>query len=184
MLLSFSSQCIGQSKKSLYKALDEKNGFKNARFGMSSTQVLGFFKDMFFQDSYENGKYYVTRSDKMSIGKAAVKEVVYGFYKDRLFSIKVVLYFSNSDNAIPVLESAYGAGKYDTFEYGKNRVKIESVPYSIYWSGDRVQMHYQASMDGDHDSLLTIESLVEMEKKDADEERQTKEALLKAKKDL
>lgn len=184
MLLSLSAQCIGQTKSSRYKALDEKNGFKNARFGMSSTQVLGFFKDMFLQDSYNNEKYYATHSEEMSIGKAAVKEVVYGFYKDRLFSIKVVLYFSNSDHALPVLESAYGAGIYDTFEYGKNRVKIQKVPYSIYWSGNKVQMHYQASMDGDHDSLLTIESLVETQKKDADEERQAKQAVLKARKDL
>lgn len=183
MLFSLSAQCIGQSKNNLYKALDEKNGFRNAHFGMSSTQVLGFFKDMFFQDSYNNEKYYATHSNK-GIGRASVKEVVYGFYKDRLFSIKVVLYFSNSDYALPVLESAYGAGVYETLEYGKNRVKLQKVPYSIYWSGNKVQMHYSASMDGDHDSLLTIESLVEIEKKDADEEQRTKQAILKAKKDL
>ncbi len=151
---------------------------------MNPTQVLGFFKDMFFQDSYNNEKYYVTRSDDMSIGQAAVKEVVYGFYKDRLFSIKIVLYYSNSDNAIPVLESAYGEGIYKTFEYGKNRLKVPSVPYSINWSGNKVQMHYQASSNGDHDSFLTIVSLVEMQKQDADEERQAKQALLKAKQDL
>jgi hypothetical protein len=186
VLLYSSYQCVGQSKKTVYKALDEKNGFKNARFGMNSTQVLGFFKDLFFQEYYNNEKYYVTHSDKMKIGRAAIKKVIYKFYKDRLFSIEIVLYYGNGDGVIPVLESVYGKGNYSTFEswIGNKKIIMVSSPYSVEWSGDKVQMRYQGASNGDHDSLLTIVSLVEMQKQDADEERRAKQALLKAKQDL
>jgi hypothetical protein len=185
-LISLSSQCIGQNKKGLYKALDEKNGFRNAQFGMSSTQVLGFFKDMFFEESSYNKKYYTTSSEDMTIGKAAIKKIIYGFYNDRLFSVEILLYYSNGDEAIPVLESAYGKGKYSTFEtwYGKKKIVMQSTPYSIDWSGDKVYMYYRGASNGDRDSSLTIVSSVEEDKRIADGERQEKQALLKAKKDL
>jgi hypothetical protein len=85
--------------------VQEPEGFRGIPWGTSIRQL----PDMVFIAQEGHLKFYEKPHDKMKIGEAGVDSIVYGFYKDRLYS--VLIYFSSTMNFSRLketLEQEYG----------------------------------------------------------------------------
>jgi len=140
------------------KALDDKNGFREAKFGVSpssfknleqvkTTPIIGLdpekSKNVDRTKLYPvKGEYYDKDVD-LHIGNFPLDYVVYHFYKDKLVSIgiKVSQGLTNQDGVLDVLETAYGKGVFE-----KNDDKWHPITYSI-WEGEKVKMVYTLGND-------------------------------------
>ncbi|MGD0756205.1 MAG: hypothetical protein ABR927_14220 [Bacteroidales bacterium] len=140
------------------KALDDKNGFREAKFGMSASSFkkLEQMKEppLVGLDPSKNknvdrtklypvkGSYYDKDVD-LHIGNFPLDYVVYHFYKDKLVSIgiKVSQGLTNQNGVLEVLETAYGKGVFE-----KNDDKWHPITYRI-WEGEKVKMVYTLGND-------------------------------------
>lgn len=131
------------------KVLDEKNGFRDLKFGSPVGQLQGAVLVK------EQGQIaaYSRPSDALKIGEATISAIYYVYYKGRLMSVR--LFCTDANNGRTMMDGfvmQYGPG------YQRNKY-IES--YS--WSGELVSMTYEQDASG--------KSLLEMESKPIADER-------------
>jgi hypothetical protein len=142
---------IGQN----LKALDDKNGFREAKFGMSPSsfkkleQLKGYPLVGFDDKSDINtrkliplpGQYYDKDVD-LHIGDFSLDYVKYGFYKNKLLTIKIMVSegLTNQNGILEILETAYGKGVLKK-EDGLSSYSNKSYSYYI-WEGEKVKMTY------------------------------------------
>lgn len=143
------------------KILDEKNGFRELKFGVSIDSVsnLNLVEDAGLD------KYYEKTNDKLTIGDFVVKSIHYGFYKGRLdlVIIKTVGY-TNSKGVLAVFENQYGSG-YKSNQY------IEKY----YWFGKTVTLTYdENSINNNATIFMSSKMFAELRK--ADEQAATNKA--------
>lgn len=111
-----SQACDSQSaeteqKQGTLDALDEKNGFQDAKFGMPLSAFSGMIPDDNNEPGYSH-QTYTRVSDKKMLGEIPLSLVEYTFYKDRLISIQFRAEGEeNSYNVLQALRTAYGPGK-------------------------------------------------------------------------
>ena len=139
------------------KALDDKNGFREAKFGMApssfknleivkATPIVGLSgekKDINYHKLYPvKGEYYDKEVD-LHIGKFPLDYVEYHFYKDKLVTIEIKVSegLTNQNGVLEVLETAYGKGVFD-----KNEEKWHPITYCT-WDGEKVKMVYTLGND-------------------------------------
>jgi hypothetical protein len=85
--------------------LDFKNGFRDLKFGDSPTN------DMVLKEDGGDSKYYFRPRDELTIGRAHMDRLVYGFYKNRLAAVLInTKGLWNSRALLDVLRQAYGYG--------------------------------------------------------------------------
>lgn len=136
---------IGQN----LKALDEKYGFREAKFEMP----LDSFKN--FVDLAEG--FYKSTNEDLKLGEYTLDKVTYRFYKGQLSGIIIETKgYTNSVGFLKILQEAYGKG------YKSNRYIEE---YN--WFGQKVDMSYdQNSITDNATIIIYCNKLVEQEKKD------------------
>jgi hypothetical protein len=106
--------------------LDARNGFRDLTFGDPPQQGMRVVED------HGDTKYYTRPSDDLTIGGAKIKEISYGFYKGRLYSVLIETEgLLNSRALLEVLQQAYGTGS------RPNRFMDEYM-----WDGSRVLLYY------------------------------------------
>ena len=134
--------------------LDEKNGFRGARFGTAVTE----FKDLkLIEDGY--WKFFRRTNEVLYLGGGELTEVGYGFYKDELGA--VIVKAAGSLNCESVLHAL-------TASYGKATQPDKGVK-SYFWDGRKVTL----SFDHDEQSntcYATFISVQEHERATADEQ--------------
>lgn len=149
---------IGQN----LKALDDKNGFREAKFGMSpsSFRKLEQLKQLPLyglgvkEENIDRTKMYLVPGEyydkdvDLHIGNFSLEYVKYYFYKNRLVTIKIRVSkgLTNQNGVLEVLKSAYGMGVLKKAYYISGH---EDTSYSYYiWEGEKVKMSY--TLDCDH----------------------------------
>jgi hypothetical protein len=160
MILSILTLFIANSFAQDEKALDEKYGFRTAKFeSLKST-----FKNLVV---VEPG-WYKSTTENLTLGNYKLKRVAYNFYKNQLSCIVVEIDgLVNSRGILGILQSAYGKG-YQSNEY------IEEYN----WFGEKITMSYdENSITGDATIFISCVKLQAME--DADTEKANAEAAAK-----
>ena len=133
------------------KALDDKNGFREAKFGVSpssfknleqvkTTPIIGLdpekSKNVDRTKLYPvKGEYYDKDVD-LHIGDFPLDYVEYYFYKNILVSIEIKVSngFTNQNGVLNVLETAYGKGVLQKYNLGRDLYYI--------WEGEEIAMSY------------------------------------------
>lgn len=132
------------------KALDEKNGFRNLKFGMS----IDSLKNSKIIESHKYQKYYIKTDENLKIGDFDVKAISYGFYKGHLdFILIEIVGYSNSRGIKGVFESQYGKG-YQSNEY------IEKY----YWFGNNVSLCYDENSLNQNSKIMISTKMYNKEK--------------------
>ena len=152
-LLIFSVHCYGQNMK----ALDNKFGFREMKFGDSITKFDDLVPIEYSNDS--SSIFYKRTGDKLTIGSTEVA-LSYGFYKGVLYSIYIKTKgYENSRSLLKTLEEMYGKG------YQSNRYIEE---YS--WYGKKVSLSYdENSINHNADILMYSKESITQQKKDEKE---------------
>ena len=145
-LLSLTS--FGQSEKQL----DEKNGFRELKFG---THIDSISNLKLIEDGVNN-KYYEKTDEKLKIGEYDLKRITYGFYKGRLSFILIEANgYTNSKGILDIFTSQYGEG------YKSNKY-IEKY----YWFGKTITLTYDENSIN-HNSKISISTdIFDKEKKE------------------
>ncbi|MBG8552360.1 hypothetical protein [Hymenobacter guriensis] len=144
------------------KALDEKNGFRDARFWADTTAI----KDLvYLTTSQDRIRYYKRTSDSPSIGNAQV-DISYGFYKGRLMA--VVLTTNSASYLLDALKASYGPG------IQNNRYIPE-----YFWLGQQVYMSFKEDT-----ALHTAQAVIISRTMQKQQEEDNKKAAEKAKAEL
>jgi len=131
------------AQKPSMKALDEKNGFRDAHFGADTTA----YSDLVFSTIAKPLRMYKRSNDSKKIGNAEADNIIYGFYKGKLGVILIATQGKANTNALyEALSAQYGNGMLPSTPGGK-----------ITWWTRKVYMTLkQNSINGD--GLLTISS--------------------------
>ena len=149
-ILICSIQCIAQE----FKALDDKNGFRNFIFGTD----IASYKSMSQFDVSNDGltKYYFKTDDKLTIGINKLEGIAYGFYKGKLSTIVIKTKGSeNSHGVFASLREMYGSS-WAPDEYTDQH----------HWLGKVVRMTYEETLNGDATVIMMSESIIKQIKKD------------------
>lgn len=110
-----SQSAEAEQKQGTLDALDEKNGFQDAKFGMPLSSFDGMIPDE-NNEPDNSHKTYTRLSDKRMLGEIPLSLVEYTFYKDRLISIQFRAEGKeNIYNTLQALHAAYGPGKETVF---------------------------------------------------------------------
>ncbi len=143
------------------KALDEKYGFRGAKFEMPFSSFKGLIK--LGEVSKEYIPYKATNED-LRLGDYTLDEVDYTFYKGKLAAIMInTKGSSNGSGLLKILQTAYGKGVYGN----------KYIDYV--WQGEKVRMTYQtSSVTNDVNVIMMSVKLRDL--MDADEKRANKEA--------
>lgn len=149
------------------KALDEKNGFRDMKFG-SDISTFQNMKEV-ERSSDELSIYYIKTDDKLKIGTGEVQKITYGFYKGKLYVVLIKINgLTNSRDVLLVMQELYGNG-YKSNEY------IEEY----FWLGKKVTASYEEnSVTSDATIIFSNEEIT------AQKEKDKKEANKKAKSDM
>ncbi|MBT2558973.1 hypothetical protein J7E24_14355 [Hymenobacter sp. ISL-91] len=89
-------------------ALDAKYGFRQYKFGLSSSMIAGLVK--LKKDPYDN-KYivkYQKKDEDLMVGPYKLKNITYEFYKDKLMHIQLEADMVNSNGILELLQRLYG----------------------------------------------------------------------------
>jgi hypothetical protein len=122
------------------KSLDEKYGFREAKFEMPYDS----FKNL---TEVETG-WYKSTDENLKLGDYILDAVVYNFYKGQLAAIAIQTKgYSNSRGVLKILQAAYGKG------YQSNQFIEE-----YYWFGKKVIMSYNQNSITD-DAIIFIHSI-------------------------
>lgn len=150
------------------KALDDKYGFREAKFEMP----VSSFKNLEFSSRDDNiyeTTYRVKNAD-LTIGDYKLEEIEYTFYKNKLMNISITINNNlyNQEGILKVLEVAYGKG---VFESGAMFEK------NYFWDGAKVSMYYlMADKFGGNAHLdFWCEKLFQLQVEDRKEINQKKE---------
>jgi hypothetical protein len=146
LLLIIPIVVIGQN----LKALDEKNGFREAKFGMSPSSFkklepvkmitlkgLGYLESKgTTSHSISFEREYYDKDVDLHIGDFPLDYVEYYFYKNILVSIEIKVSngFTNQNGVLNVLETAYGKGVLQKYNLGRDLYYI--------WEGEEIAMSY------------------------------------------
>ena len=140
------------------KALDEKYGFREAKFETS----FYLFKNL--QEVEKS--YYKSTTEDLKLGRYALDEIYYGFYKNQLSTIFIKTKgYINSKGILSILQQAYGQGSQDN-QY------IEEYM----WFGDKVGMVYRQNSITDGATVMMF-SIKLMNSKEADEKQEAASAV-------
>ena len=142
--------------------LDEKNGFREMKFGDSVSK----FKDLVIleYDNDSSSRFYSRTHDKLTIGSAEVT-LVYGFYMGQMSSVHIKTKgYVNSAELLRVLIELYGKG-YQSNEYIEHYV----------WYGQKVNMSYKKNSIIDDSSILMWSKIIQ-DQKDKDQKEKVEKA--------
>lgn len=144
------------------KALDEKMGFREMKFGDSISKFDDLVGVEYSNDS--SSIYYIRTNDKLTIGSTEVS-LTYGFYKNKFYSVFIKTKgYSNSKSILKTLIEMYGKG------YQSNRY-IDDFS----WYGKKVSLSYdENSISGDAQVLMY--SKIIMNEITTDEKEKAKKA--------
>ena len=131
------------------KALDDKYGFREAKFEMS--------KDSFKNLVEIEKNIYKSTIENLKLGDYDLDLIAYSFYKGQLSDILIKTKgYINSRGVLKILQTAYGNG-YQSNEYIERYV----------WFGDKVTMSYnQNSITDDATIIIYSKKLSDMKKAD------------------
>lgn len=140
-----------------YKALDDKYGFREAKF----ETPLSSFKNLI---EIEKNLYKCTTED-LKLGNYRLSEVNYQFYRGQLCVITIdTKGYENGVGILKIFQAAYGKG-----------VKSNEYIEDYYWNGKKVLMSYeQNSVTGDATIFIFCNKLTDL--KDANEKKANEEA--------
>lgn len=134
ILLLISSQIFGQG----LKVLNERYGFRDAKFEMSIESFPNFIK--LYDDKYADA--YINSNENLKIGDYTVKGIFYMFYKGKLSQIIIFTEgYTNTLGLLSILQQAYGSG-------------YNSDKYFIYWSSKKVQLVYKRNSITDDGTIV------------------------------
>ena len=140
-----STVSIGQN----IKALDKKYGFRDAIFEMP-------FESFNNLEEYLPG-YYNSKNENLSLGKYALTQVDYGFYKGKLSTINIDIKGEiNGNGILEIFQAAYGNGLYQKKDDGENYI----------WSGNKVSMVYSKKIGSDRISIYMWSNKLEKLRED------------------
>lgn len=110
------------------KELDQKNGFRDLKFGAPALGLTGLKVVM-----RSGGNVFYSRpADNMNVGAAALENIVYVFYKGQLKSVIITTKGSANGSALlAALRASYGLGEQ------KNKYLEEYT-----WAGETVYMSF------------------------------------------
>ncbi|MBC6991941.1 hypothetical protein [Hymenobacter sp. BT491] len=129
-LLPFTIGAFAQDTKPSIQKLDEKNGFRDMKFGADSSTLEG---RKFFMTS-DGVRYYIRPTDDPKIGGSTV-QIYYGFYKGRLLTVGMTAPDKANGQALfDALVATYGVP-----------IKPNQYVNIYYWYGGLVNMSYDAS---------------------------------------
>jgi len=142
------------------KALDEKNGFREYKFGIDTSAIPNL--KLTETDNTGLTRFYEKTDEKLSIGDAEIESIAYGFYKGQFYSVLIKTKgYSNSKALLEMMRELYGKG------YQSNQF-IETY----IWFGKLVNASYdENSITRDATVYFTSKSIQEQKKKDADERK-------------
>lgn len=142
--------------------LNEKNGFRDLKFGTPITAVKGLVA---LAPASHGSRTYQRPSDAKKIGKYALSSITYTFYKGQLSRIHIDTDdYLDSRGVLEAFQALYGPGRKDN-DY------IEEYQ----WTSDKVLMHYEQNpVTGD--ATISIRSAPIMGIEAADEKNAAKKA--------
>lgn len=116
-------------------AIDEKNGFRELRFGQDLASIPDLV-EMPGRD-YVAIKDYQKKPDKekLQVGNAEIRDITYGFYKNKLVRVSLTALGDNTDK---LLNAAIGL-------YGEPMADKQILPpgRGYWWIGEKVVGSYQ-----------------------------------------
>jgi len=143
------------------KMLDEKNGFRELKFGMSIDSV----SNLKLIDGNGISKYYEKTDDKLTIGDYAIESITYGFYKGKLSFIMITTVgYANSKGVLNLFTTQYGKG-YQSNQY------IEEY----WWFGKTVSLNYKENSINNNGKIIMSTNIFDDEKA-ADKKAATEKA--------
>ena len=146
-----------------FKALDEKNGFRDYKFGIPTEEISNLKLVEASKDSLT--KVYSKTDDKKQIGEYDVENIYYSFYKNKLsFILLKTKGYLNSRGVLNVLVSLYGNG----FQSNKY---IEEY----YWLGKVVTLSYKENSINNNATIIIQNNEIQNEK-EADKSVKDKKA--------
>ncbi len=144
------------------KALDEKNGFRDYKFGDSLSKFANLNLIEATKDSLTG--YYIKTDDKLTIGENAV-EIIYAFYRGQLYSVIIKTKgYINSRGLLKTIEELYGKG-YQSNQYMEK----------YYWFGKECTASYDEN-SATHDARVYFNSKKISEVIKTESEQKTKNA--------
>lgn len=157
-LLSFNTS-FGQT----INELDKKNGFREMKLGSSINEYKNLIraKDRNFIHSWSEKdgiKIYLKENENLMLGDIKLKEIIYSFHNDKLYSIKVEIAENVGNELKYFFEDLFGSG----FTTGTQRTN---------WRGERVSLvlYYPSPLSaGGHFMFrsLIIEDIMDKDKSD------------------
>lgn len=164
ILLLLAFLCFGVSLIAQnVKALDAKNGFRDFKFG----DDISTFKDLVLVEESNDGitKFFHISGDKLAIGSSELEVLVYGFYKDKLFSVSIrTKGLTNSRGVLMALQELYGKG-----------VKENRFMEKYMWFGSKVYAVYDENSITNDASIMFISRPI-VNQKNQDEKQSAKRA--------
>ena len=110
------------------KKLDEDYGFKGFVFETGVEK----YNNMKLIDNDGNYTYYKYELDTLKINDCKLKEISYGFYKNKLYWISIKTGdYRDSKAILKILETMYGKGR-----------KFNEYSETYGWEGEKVKMAY------------------------------------------
>jgi hypothetical protein len=107
--------------------LDEKNGFREMKLGSFLHNYTGLVRHNNFFNGYEGITEYIKINENLKLGDIQLKKIVYSFYNDQLYSIRVELDENPGNQLRALFQDLYGVG----FTTGTQRTN---------WSGEHVNL--------------------------------------------
>jgi hypothetical protein len=141
------------SVKPSIAALDEKNGFRGAKFG---TPLSAFKNLRLLEDGY--WKFFSRTDESPTFGGGTLTEVGYGFYKEELGAVIVKASGPNCDLVLEGLKALYGPP-----------VQPDRTVKNFVWDGQKVSLSFDSSQSA-KGCYATFISVPEHERAIADEE--------------
>lgn len=87
---------------------NEPDGFRGIKWGANFSN---YKHEMTLVEQDKDDKYYARKNDKMQIGAAEIKQIVYGFHEGKLTAVGIVTVgVSNKSNLIQTFQSQFGSG--------------------------------------------------------------------------
>jgi hypothetical protein len=141
------------SVKPSIAALDERNGFRGAKFGTPLSEIKNL---QLIEDGY--WKFFRKTDESPTFGGGQLTEVGYGFYKDELGAVIVKASGPNCDLVFEGLKASYGPP-----------AQPDRTVKNYVWDGQRVSLSFDSSQSA-KGCYATFISVPEHEKAIADEE--------------
>lgn len=149
---------------SVLAANSEPDGFRKIKWEEPISKYKGVMR--LIEGKGTPNKYYVRKNDKMSIGDVKLKNIGYGFYKDKFSGVVISTEksVSNSTQLLNILEKKFGKA-YQANKYIKE----------YYWSGQTATIYMKCNSYS-RICTLVFSSVAMSDLKKADKEAAAKKA--------